>query len=302
VPYAGQDLSTVYVKSNTAGTTTYTATAATATCSSMATVDVTITSSTANTTTITACDTYTWSVNGTTYTSGGTYTSVTGCHTETLELTITPSTTNTTTITACDTYTWSVNGATYTTGGTYTSVTGCHTETLELTINSAATPTGNATQIISVTDLNDATLEDLVVSPANVIWYGSLADAQSQTNPLAITTVLTSGTIYYAVNVSSGCPSAPLAVTVTVELGVGGFDNASFSFYPNPTSGILTLSYSSSIANVSVYNLIGQVVMDRKTNLNEVQIDLTPLASSTYMVKVTAVDGNSKVIKVIKRN
>ena len=41
-----------------------------------------------NTTTASACDTYTWSVNGTTYTTSGTYTSVTGCHTETLVLTV----------------------------------------------------------------------------------------------------------------------------------------------------------------------------------------------------------------------
>jgi hypothetical protein len=36
--------------------------------------------STNNTTTYqSACDTYTWSVNGTTYTQSGTYTSVSGC-------------------------------------------------------------------------------------------------------------------------------------------------------------------------------------------------------------------------------
>ena len=216
-------------------------------------------------------------------------------------LTITPSTTNTTTITACDTYTWSVNGTTYTTGGTYTSTIGCHTETLVLTINSATTPTGSSTQTISVTDLNDATLEDLVVSPSNVIWYGSLADAQGQINPLAITTVLTNGSTYYAVNVSSGCPSAPFAVTVTVALGTTGFDNANFSFYPNPTSGILNISYSDEITNVTVVNMIGQIIMDRKANQNEVQIDLSTLPASTYFVKVES-NGNSKVVKVIKQN
>jgi hypothetical protein len=134
-------------------------------------------------------------------------------------LTITPSTTNTTTASACDTYTWSVNATTYTSSGIYTYISGCHTETLELTINSATTPTGASTQTISVDDLNDATLEDLVVSPNTVIWYASLVDAQNQVNPLAITTVLTDGATYYAVNVSSGCPSMPFAVTVTVALG-----------------------------------------------------------------------------------
>ncbi|MFC4511219.1 hypothetical protein ACFO28_12940, partial [Flavobacterium buctense] len=106
---------------------------------------LTITPSTSNTITATACDTYTWSVNGTIYTASGTYTSVVGCHTETLNLTITPSTSNTTTATACDTYTWSVNGTIYTASGTYTSVVGCHTETLNLTITPSTSNTTTAT-------------------------------------------------------------------------------------------------------------------------------------------------------------
>jgi hypothetical protein len=48
---------------------------------------------TSNTTTITACDTYTWAVNGQTYTTSGTYTKVNACHTEILVLTINTSTT-----------------------------------------------------------------------------------------------------------------------------------------------------------------------------------------------------------------
>jgi hypothetical protein len=260
-----------------------------------------------NTTTESVCGSYTWSVTGLNYTSGGIYTGTTtnvdGCTVnETLNLTVTPNTTNTTAIIACDTYTWAVNGTTYTASGSYDLVVGCHTETLALTINSAATPTGSSTQTIAVTDLNNATLANLVVSPTNVIWYSTLLDVQSETNPLDITTVLTNGLTYYAVNVSSGCPSTPFAVTVTVELGVDGFHNESFKFYPNPTSGILTLSYSTGIANVTVLNLIGQVVLEAKPNLNEVQIDLSSLPSSTYFVKVITVDGNSKAIKVVKRN
>jgi hypothetical protein len=48
---------------------------------------------TSNTTTITACDTYTWIVNGQTYNTGGTYTYATGCNTEILVLTINTSST-----------------------------------------------------------------------------------------------------------------------------------------------------------------------------------------------------------------
>jgi hypothetical protein len=100
-------------------------------------VVATITPSTNNTTIISICDSYTWSVNGTTYTSSGTYTFVDGCQTETLQLTITPSTSNSTFAIACDTYTWSVNGNVYTTSGTYTAVVGCSTETLILTVTAS---------------------------------------------------------------------------------------------------------------------------------------------------------------------
>ncbi len=113
-----------------------------------ATVNVVVNPTTNNTTTETACDSYTWSVNGTTYTQSGTYTSVSGCATQTLVLTITPSTNNTTPVSACDSFTWSVNGTTYTQSGTYTSVTGCATETLVLTI----TPSTNNTTTVSECD------------------------------------------------------------------------------------------------------------------------------------------------------
>jgi len=102
----------------------------------------------------TACDSYTWAANGTTYSVSGTYTNVTtnaaGCpNTATLVLTINNSTSSTMSATACNSYTWAANGVTYTVSGTYTNVTtnaaGCpNTATLVLTINNSTT-TGSAT-------------------------------------------------------------------------------------------------------------------------------------------------------------
>ncbi|MCX6171639.1 MAG: T9SS type A sorting domain-containing protein [Flavobacterium sp.] len=117
-------------------------------CSNSSTLGVTINGNTSSTETITACDTYTWSVNGQTYTSSGTYTYVSGCDTKILNLTITPSTSSSTTASACGSYTWSVNGQTYSSSGTYTSVTGCDTKTLNLTI----TPITNSTTTTSACD------------------------------------------------------------------------------------------------------------------------------------------------------
>ena len=71
-----------------AETGTYSVTVTNACGSDVATVNVTVTPATTNTTTETACDSYTWAVNGQTYTQSGIYTQVDGCETEVLDLTI----------------------------------------------------------------------------------------------------------------------------------------------------------------------------------------------------------------------
>ena len=77
------------------------------------------------------------------------------------------------------------------------------------------------------------------------------------------------------------------------------FENESFRAYPNPVQNVLNLSYNKSISNVKVFNLLGQEVMTNAINANQSQIDMSHLASGTYLVKVTA-DNQVKTIKVIK--
>ncbi|MBV2247461.1 MAG: T9SS type A sorting domain-containing protein [Lentimicrobium sp.] len=86
-----------------------------------------------------ACDTYTWDLNGETYTVSGDYTFVEGCVTNILHLTITPSSTEEFTEAACDEYTWDVNDVTYTESGDYEYVDGCVTYILHLTITPSGT-------------------------------------------------------------------------------------------------------------------------------------------------------------------
>ncbi len=124
-------------------------------CVNTATLNLTINSSSTSSSSATACNTYTWSCNGTTYTSGGTYTctslNASGCiNTATLNLTINNSSTSSSSATACNTYTWSCNGTAYTTSGTYTCTSlngvGCvNTATLNLTINNSSTSSSSAT-------------------------------------------------------------------------------------------------------------------------------------------------------------
>lgn len=120
-------------------------------CATTQSDDVTVTFSNpgTNTTTITACDSYTWPVNNVTYTTSGTRTVANGCATEILDLTIVPSTVALDTVAACDSFTWTAgNGSTYSESGNYNHITGCHTQTLALTI----TPATSHNTVISACD------------------------------------------------------------------------------------------------------------------------------------------------------
>jgi hypothetical protein len=94
---------------------------------------------------VSACSSYTWAENATTYTASGSYTdtltNAAGCDSIiTLNLTINLPTTSNLSATACNSYTWAENGVTYFSSGNYndtlTNVAGCDSIiTLNLTIN-----------------------------------------------------------------------------------------------------------------------------------------------------------------------
>ena len=179
--------------------------------------------------TASACDSYTWSANGTTYTTSGTYTTTVGCDTKTLNLTITPSTVSAPeTIAACDSYTWSANGATYTASGTYTAVSGCDTKTLNLTITpSTSSPAETISRCDSYTWPANGTTYTASGTYTHTIGCDTKTLALTIINSTSSTqtetacdsyTWLVNGTTYTAsgnYTYSTGCDTKTLALTIT---------------------------------------------------------------------------------------
>jgi len=83
------------------------------------------------------------------------------------------------------------------------------------------------------------------------------------------------------------------------SLSNGDFDNADFTAYPNPVKDILNLSYKQTISNVTVYNVLGQKVIDKTVDSNATTVNMASLSRGTYIVKVTA-DSRIKTLKIVK--
>ena len=83
------------------------------------------------------------------------------------------------------------------------------------------------------------------------------------------------------------------------ELGIGDINTSSFSYYPNPVTDILNISYDKAVKAISVYNMAGQLVSSFKTSSN--QINLSALPGGVYVIKAELEGGVAKIFKVVKK-
>ncbi|MCG2611084.1 T9SS type B sorting domain-containing protein [Flavobacterium sp. SM15] len=102
------------------------------------------------------------------------------------------------------------NGITYYASQT---INGCESNRIPvtITIQNTTAPTGTTNQ--SFCSSQNATLNDIIVSGANIIWYAN----SSGTTVLPSTTLLTNNTTYYATQTINGCES-PTRFSVTINL------------------------------------------------------------------------------------
>jgi hypothetical protein len=269
-------------------------------CTLTTTLNLTINNSTTVTVNETACDSYTWALNGTTYINSGTYTHVgtnaAGCPLTTiLNLTINNSTTATVTQTACDSYTWALNGTTYTTSGTYTHVgtnaAGCPlTTTLNLTINTVNVST-TLSGITITANASGASYQWIDCTNGNAIIPGETA--QSFT-PAA------NGN--YAVIVTNATCSDTSACVPIVTVGIDEQLVSLVKVYPNPTNGQITVEFfDNDVREITMVNAQGQLLqqLNVENYISKIQMEL-PFENGVYFLEVRSENAQIQLVKMIK--
>ncbi|MFT3794640.1 M12 family metallo-peptidase [Flavobacterium sp.] len=84
-------------------------------------------------------------------------------------------------------------------------------------------------------------------------------------------------------------------------LGTESFQpNIDFLYYPNPTSGQVTIQSKTPIDAVSVYNVAGQLLYNKKINAMDTKVDIASFATGTYFFKLKFNDkeANFKIVKM----
>ena len=115
------------------------------------------------------------------------------------------------------------------------------------------------------------------------------------------------GLYYYQVTAyNADCESMPAVTSdynsdyVMVEVLSINENVVSAIVYPNPASEMLNIS-SEGLTNVSVFNVVGQRVIDVDVNADEYTLDVSGLEIGIYMLNVSSTKGNfTRKISIVK--
>lgn len=160
-------------------------------------------------------------------------------------------------------------------------------------------------------------VNEIELSVAPFVFQGQVGVPTTYWIQLSVTDGSASGSVFWVITTSSmiGNPTSnfdggwqiydPTYDGVYIWGGDCGVlsvaDNAlsGFNYYPNPTNEVMHLSAAKNIESVAVYNLLGQKVMTTIIGATSSDLNLSGLATGTYVMKVT-VEGQTGTYKIVK--
>ncbi len=272
VPYTGTPASTVYVKSETVGSQTYTATATAPStgCSTSGETTITTTEATAAPTadaqlfcgdaTVLDLEAVGTDLQWYNDLTGGTALS----DTDPLE-----------------------------TGDYYVSQTlnGCESIRTLVVVAVNALPTATITR-----DVNTLTVSEENATYQWIVCDGSSTPIDGATGQSYTATEVGSYAVIVTLN---GCEVTSECFDVST-LSNNAFDYANLGYYPNPVSDVLTIKHSETITGIQLYDIAGRLVKQMSNDDNEVRVDMAGMPAAFYIVKVT-MENTSGEFKVIKK-
>ncbi|WP_162927080.1 zinc-dependent metalloprotease [Flavobacterium psychrotrophum] len=88
-------------------------------------------------------------------------------------------------------------------------------------------------------------------------------------------------------------------VYIDGNLGTEHVQKSNFNVYPNPVTNILSVKGNTVINNAKLYNMLGQLVIEKQLNSADAALDVSALNNGAYLLQITSGDKTqtSKIIK-----
>jgi len=138
----------------------------------------------------------------------------------------------------------------------------------------------------TVTVVGNDTL--IYATALNLQWYFNTNALSGETDTLHI--AQNNGNYYVQVIDSFGCVNNSDTVNVTI-IGIENVVENPWHIYPNPTSGKITIELKNEeFQSISIINLLGEVLLNRKLNGDEekIELDITNFSEGVYYISMNS--------------
>lgn len=211
-------------------------------------------------------------------------------------------------ILACDTFTW--NGTLYTSNARdsirigYASNNCDSFDVVNLTI--ATSPAITAIEgRWRLPNIGESTTLEAFCDQENVsyewnYWKTSNPNPQIATGKTVTIDNITENTDVRLVvtNNESEC-FADSWLTILVGVGISDVESTKVNLFPNPTSRKLNIESEYAIDEVSIYNMVGQQVLNTRNLNSKDMIDLSGLSNGTYSLRIKLQNGDNVNRKIV---
>ncbi|MEQ9186148.1 MAG: SBBP repeat-containing protein [Cryomorphaceae bacterium] len=255
-------------------------------CDSILTILLSILHPSEATVSLTACENYTWPLNGITYYTSGTYqvviTNAAGCDSNVhLQLLVLPAAYNLEQASACDSFFWPVSGEIYHMSGTYedtsSNSSGCNVyTTLQLKVTSIDTTVSQS-------------LDTLIANQASAKYQWLTCDSsfQALVGDTFQSLIAIAGGVFAAEIKLQGCIDTTNCHQVAALGAMLRSVNSTFLVYPNPVqSKLYVVPAITGIYHCKLLSLDGRLIANWPSLRGPQQIDLGQFSSGVFLLQL----------------
>jgi hypothetical protein len=87
---------------------------------------------------------------------------------------------------------------------------------------------------------------------------------------------------------------------IDVSLGTNDLETTQFTYFPNPVNDQLTINAQTSVDDIAVLNMLGQVVLRQSPNSLNCVVDMAALRTGVYFVQVS-IGNKTQTVRVLKQ-
>jgi hypothetical protein len=117
-------------------------------------------------------------------------------------------------------------------------------------------------------------------------------------NLVAGSQILNTAAIYFDYN--AAVLTNTVLNTLQTTTGVHQLNAGSFSVYPNPNNGLVTVSSNDMISKVLIVNVLGETVKSLSVDSKQITVNISDLKSSVYFLHITDAENRKSTHKIIK--